>query len=288
MLLNHHHLRLPVSISFFNFAIQAIQISQLMNYLKYLFPLAIILATFLETVARENICVPVPSVPMEKVYLHLDNTSYCKGDKVWFKAYVVNAFGNTHPSVSQTLYVDLLNPGGELIQRKIYKVENGQAAGDFVIDHLPFYSGYYEVRAYTKYMLNFGDENYFSRVIPVFDDTLENRTSSSTKLSKRVKLHFKDFRKSSKNAKRLNLKFFPEGGSLVKGILSRVAFEVTDENGYPLYVRGVIKSADSMMIDTIEVLHDGKGVLVIFLLTLKRMHYSIIGEKNISSSSQNH
>ena len=29
--------------------------------------------------------------PQEKVYLHMDNRSYCVGDTIWFKAYVMNA-----------------------------------------------------------------------------------------------------------------------------------------------------------------------------------------------------
>lgn len=32
------------------------------------------------------------------------------------------------------------------------------------------YAGFYEIRAYTRYMLNFGKENYFSRVLPVYDE----------------------------------------------------------------------------------------------------------------------
>ena len=51
--------------------------------------------------------------PQEKVYLHMDNRSYCVGDTIWFKAYVMNAT-TLHPTqMSGVLYVELLNEKGE-------------------------------------------------------------------------------------------------------------------------------------------------------------------------------
>ena len=49
-------------------------------------------------------------------------------------------------------------------RKKTLRITNGQCHGDFTLSQLPFYSGYYEVRAYTKYMLNFDDDVVFSRV----------------------------------------------------------------------------------------------------------------------------
>jgi hypothetical protein len=46
------------------------------------------------------------------------------------------------------------------------KLENGQAHGEFALKDIP-YSGFYEVRAYTYSMLNFGENNIFFRVFPV-------------------------------------------------------------------------------------------------------------------------
>ena len=55
-------------------------------------------------------------LPQEKVYLHFDNSSYYHGDKIWFKAYVVFAPSNGPTPLSQTLYVELLNPGGRVME----------------------------------------------------------------------------------------------------------------------------------------------------------------------------
>ena len=102
------------------------------------------------------------SIPQEKVYLHFDNTSYYQGDNIWFKCYITSG-QHQLSMLSKTLYVELLNPGGEVIDKRILKIENGQCHGDFSLNHLPFYSGFYEVRAYTRYMLNFGEDVVFSR-----------------------------------------------------------------------------------------------------------------------------
>jgi hypothetical protein len=47
-------------------------------------------------------------------------------------------------------------------------------------------------------------------------------------------------RKKAMKAKKVNLKFFPEGGNLVKGVPSQVAFEATDAYGNPITLFGRI------------------------------------------------
>lgn len=117
--------------------------------------------------------------PQEKVYLQFDNTGYYQGETIWFKAFVVNASGLTRTR-STVLYVDLLSPNGVLLEQKKLKIIAGQADGCFVLMDgsteqarelrgiLPYPSGYYEIRAYTQYMLNFNQHLEFSRVLPSF------------------------------------------------------------------------------------------------------------------------
>ena len=201
------------------------------------------------------------ALPQEKVYLHLDNTSYYQGDKIWFQAYVVTA-DNKPTALSRTLYVELLNAGGTVVNKATLPIVNGRCNGDFALNHLPFHSGFFEIRAYTKYMTNFGEDVIFSRVIPVFDKPekegnfvekkmLRMRTKNSRYIVKR------EWEERTDN---VTLKFFPEGGNLVTGITSQVAFEATDKGGAPLEVKGriVSKSGDSKGEFTTK--HEGRGV----------------------------
>ena len=86
-------------------------------------------------------------VVQEKVYLHFDNTGYFMGEKMWFTAYVVRADGHRPGVRSRVLYVELLNPGGDVVQRRKLKIDDrGHAHGDFSLDSL-YGTGFYEVRA---------------------------------------------------------------------------------------------------------------------------------------------
>ena len=94
----------------------------------------------------------------EKVYLHFDNNCYFLGDTIWYKAYVVLADDNSPEPLSRILYVELLNEQGYLMERQQLRIDKqGQADGCFAICDTLF-AGFYEVRAYTKWMLNFGYE----------------------------------------------------------------------------------------------------------------------------------
>ncbi|MDR0795458.1 MAG: carboxypeptidase-like regulatory domain-containing protein, partial [Tannerella sp.] len=61
------------------------------------------------------------NIPQEKVYLHFDNTSYYQGDNIWFKCYVVTSGQHQLSHWSKTLYVELLNPGGEIVDKRTLK-----------------------------------------------------------------------------------------------------------------------------------------------------------------------
>lgn len=105
--------------------------------------------------------------PQEKVYLHLDNTGYFKGERIWFKAYLTRTDKDSLGSLSKVLYVELVNPYGDIEKTLKLPITDGQANGDIELDEL-LNSGYYEIRAYTRYMLNWGTDAIFSRVIPIF------------------------------------------------------------------------------------------------------------------------
>ena len=107
--------------------------------------------------------------PQEKVYLHLDNTAYFLGETIWMKAYVTRSDTENRSNISRVLYVELISPRGFVVERRKLQVTDGLAWGDIKLTKRILKAGYYEIRAYTRYMTNWGGRNYFSRVIPVFD-----------------------------------------------------------------------------------------------------------------------
>ena len=200
-------------------------------------------------------------LPQENVYLQLDNTSYRQGDPVYFSCYVVTSQGLSASKLSKTLYVELLNPGGETVATCVLKINNGRCHGSFRLDRLPFYSGFYEIRAYTKYMLNFGGDVIFSRLFPVFDLPKTEGDFTEKKMDSRAAaVRYPMKREKAKKAKKLNVRFYPEGGNLVNGVTSNVAFEVTDAYGQPVHAEGVVKDSRDSLLCRFAVTREGRGV----------------------------
>ena len=197
--------------------------------------------------------------PQEKAYLHFDNTGYYQGDNIWFQCYVVNAGQNRPQPFSRTLYVELLNPGGEIIAKQTLPIRDGRCHGNFTLNQLPFYAGFYEVRAYTKYMLDFGEEAIFSRILPVFEKPETPGDFTQKEIRPYAVYRYPRVRKQAQKQKKLNLKFYPEGGYAVNGLPCHMAFEATDAYGNPVDVNGQIIHAEKQPLVDFASLHEGRG-----------------------------
>ncbi|MBQ6749897.1 MAG: hypothetical protein IJR02_03890 [Bacteroidaceae bacterium] len=104
----------------------------------------------------------------EMVTLNYDKTKGCDlGDTIHFDAFVTREGKEGATDYSRVLYVELLLPNGGVIQRRKLALTNGRARGAVWVDSI-YGSGFYELRAYTRYMTNWRDERYFSRLVPVF------------------------------------------------------------------------------------------------------------------------
>ena len=191
-------------------------------------------------------------IPQEKVYVHLDNTSYFLGDTIWFAAYTRRT-NNDHPSrISRVLYAELWNHDGYLVERKLIEMKHGRGSGFFELPDT-LYGGFYELRAYTRWQLNWGQTEHphkwtselwfyskamakeyyrdydklYSRVFPVYDKPKAPGEYYHDMTLRPLRRYFKDDAKPSE----LCLSLFPEGGNLVAGVPCRVAFEAATTEG---------------------------------------------------------
>lgn len=215
--------------------------------------------------------------PQERVYLHFDNTGYFLGETIWFKAYLLRTDNDSLGSLSRVLYVELVDPSGNVAVTKKYKISNGVTHGDITLGNMPS-SGFYEVRAYTRYMLNWGSDAVFSRVFPVFRSPEKTGAYSRKVMEERIGVDWlpssagssltvsSPQSKSSGNTP-ATVRFYPEGGSMVSGLRSRVAFEVTDGEGRPLDAGGWLEQ-DGKQTVRVKTLREGRGI------------FSVIPEKN--------
>lgn len=179
--------------------------------------------------------------PQEKVYLHLDNTAYFQGETIWLKAYVLRADLNRWTNMSQVLYVDLVTPDGEVFTTHKLPIRNGMAEGSIALEGF-MNSGFYEVRAYTRYMANFDSHTAFSRVIPIFkkpekEGDYSQAVIDQTDYRNRLPAYREEVEKQ-KTRGGIGVRFFPEGGQALVGRRCRVAVEVVDQNGQGVSTRG--------------------------------------------------
>ena len=209
--------------------------------------------------------------PQEKVYLQFDNTSYYAGETIWFKAFVVDA-STLKRAQSKVLYVDLISPNGVLLKQQKLKIVAGQADGSFVLMEgstesgrekrgvVEYPSGFYEVRAYTNYMLNFNEQSIFSRVFAVYEKPKHEGDFyvDPPVIKERKPIWYEteeELRPKTEELNLINCEFFPEGGHLVMGKPCRVAFKVTDETGFGIDAKGAVDDTDI----SFSTVHDGMG-----------------------------
>ncbi len=196
----------------------------------------------------------------EKIYIQLDNTCYYKGDTLWYKVYTLCADNLMPTNISRLLYIELITPDGYLVERQHVVIDKfGESNGMFILfDSL--YSGYYELRAYTKWNLNYNVvhkrystydrewfynrqlakdyfrifEGLYSRVFPIYEKPHTKGDYQTKHIISRPK------RRIKKDKDNVKVSFFPEGGNIIDGISNRIAFEITDQHGKGLQTECVL------------------------------------------------
>ena len=100
--------------------------------------------------------------PQEKIHVQFDKLYYNAGETIWFKAYI--AADNLPGAISKTMYADLVDDKGSLLQRKMMPIIHSGAASSFDLPDTMQASRLF-LRAYTKWMLNFDSMLIYTKPI---------------------------------------------------------------------------------------------------------------------------
>jgi hypothetical protein len=194
---------------------------------------------------------------IEKVYLHTDRSTYFIGEDLWYKAYNVRASNNLLFDNSNILYVELISSDSKIIARNKTNLEMGLGHGDFQLqDSLGVKPGAYELRAYTNWNRNFGDDFVFKKDIEVLDLFESNANS---KINQKNVTESTTTKRSISKENPFRIDFFPEGGSLLENVASVVGFKAVDFNGKPIDISGEIYDSDNELVSSFQSSHDGMG-----------------------------
>ncbi|WP_400076037.1 hypothetical protein [Winogradskyella sp. R77965] len=153
------------------------------------------------------------ATPRETVYLHLNKSTYIKGESIGFTAYVLDKKDKKRSLLTTNLYVSIEDANKNIIKKKLIRVDNGIASNTFIVDSL-FNSGLYNIKAYTNWMRNFDEQNYHQEALRVIDPETE-------KYIEKV---------SVDNA--IDAQFLPESGHLLNGVLNKVGVVIKDSQGF--------------------------------------------------------
>ncbi|GHT39472.1 hypothetical protein FACS189437_02920 [Bacteroidia bacterium] len=203
--------------------------------------------------------------PQEKIYLQTDKPYYINGEKIFFRAFLLDAFSNKQDTLSRYVYVELINPADSVVQRvKIRPDENRLFYGAILLpERLP--QSDYNIRAYTHYMQNQGESSFFSKQVRIGDPKiLKVQTPTDFQPAKKEKITKEDF----------DVSFYPEGGQLIAGQTSDVAFKALSTDGTPLNITGEITDSKGNKVTEFKTIHDGMGSF--FIRPMPDEHYQAI------------
>ena len=261
--------------------------------------------------------------PQEKIYVQTDKSSYLSGERIWFRAHMVDALSHQPVFISRYIYVELINPLDDLVKRVKIRPDSTGAYSGYIDLEDDLVQGGYTLRAYTHFMRNMGEEFFFRKFVQVLDPfslQLEplisfnvekndvhlsmqflDRQSSDTilptvvtcKIGHRGVKTLKpknngeynlDVRLSDKETNRTlllglvykgrkynryysipcdqtdyDLQFFPEGGYLIPGVTSQVAFKAMNADGLGTEISGTLYDSGDREVLIFKSLHLGMG-----------------------------
>ncbi|WP_205319128.1 hypothetical protein [Runella rosea] len=177
----------------------------------------------------------------EKVFVHLDRPLYLVGETMWFKTFCLDASLHTPLDMSKVAYLEVLDRDHNPVLQTKIALDGGKGFGSVFIP--PFVaSGQYSVRSYTHWMKNFSPDFYFESTVSIVNPFSKPSLSSAPKPTLAY-----------------DLQLFPEGGNLVQGLESNVAFRAVGQDGKGIKFRGSIVNQQNDTVAHFEPLKFGIG-----------------------------
>ncbi len=176
----------------------------------------------------------------EKIFVHTDKGAYLTGEILWFKLYIVDGSYNKPLNLSKVAYVEVLDDSNIPVMQAKVELHNGHGSGSLYIP-VSVNNGNFHFRAYTNWMKNFSPDYYFDKSITIVNP--QRAPVASTTPAKT------DY----------DVQFFPEGGYMVNGINSNVAFKAVGKDGKGIDFNGAIIDQKNDTVARFKSLRFGMG-----------------------------
>ena len=162
----------------------------------------------------------------EKTFLITDKRIYASGDNIWYRGFLLKSVSEKVSTKSKNVFVELVDEKDSIISRQLLNARMQQLNGRIHLS-TSLNSGYYWLRVFTGEMAMYNPTNSNTTCLYIVNPATGNSSTTDKKVAK---------------GGAVNMQFFPEGGSIISGSNAVVGFRITDANGNPVQISGVIKN----------------------------------------------
>jgi hypothetical protein len=197
-------------------------------------------------------------IASDLVYLQTSKSIYGTQEDVWFKGYVLDAQFFLPSGKSKILFVQLIeDKTDKVVWEKKYEIENGFVNGHLFLDS-ELAEGTYTLAAYSSFSYTLNAKEFYAVKKFKVIKTLGHKVIVNQVLKDST----------------IQFATYPEGGNLVSGIQSVLAFKAVDSNGLPVNVSGTLYENNSPLID-FKSRHAGMGSFVFTPDANKQYHIQL-------------
>lgn len=169
------------------------------------------------------------NLPREVAFAHLNKSLYVKGETIGFSVYVFDKNTKLPSTQTTNVYAVISDKDNKPIKEQMIWAKDGKATGLFYADSL-FTTGNYTFKAYTNWMRNFDEQNYFVQNIKIVDPS-EIVADPEEITSK------------------LDAQFLPEGGHIVADTDNNIGVIIKDVKGFGIpNITGTITDQNNTII----------------------------------------
>ncbi|MRR19095.1 hypothetical protein EG827_02785, partial [bacterium] len=170
---------------------------------------------------------------LEEIYLQTDRDIYIAGEAVYFRTMQFGRLSRNPGTISKVVYVDLLDSYRTPVVQVRVGTDGITGAGVFMIPDT-LRTGSYFIRSFTNLMKNYPQALFAYKQISVI-----NPFESLSRIKIPPYSHQAD-----------SVQFYPETGSLVSGVQTRLGIRCYNSAGDPVIVKGNVMNGDG---DTLAV-----------------------------------
>jgi hypothetical protein len=167
----------------------------------------------------------------EKLIVLKDKSFYAAGETIWLKAWCLDSLSNRYVYFSKNLFVDLVNDKDSVISQLLFDIPGRKTAGKMQLP-ASLDEGYYWLRAYTTRTLKGDSSRIIVKPVYIVNPNKPNPRALGAYVSKAAAV--------ANDTSAPNVRFYPEGGSIISGTTANVAFRSISSQGKPIDISGYV------------------------------------------------